>query len=139
MNQDILNSLNIQRKASDPKNNIYLSASAGTGKTKTLIDRILRLLLDGEQIENILCITFTNVAIGEMLNRLKDEFKKWHLYSDEELKKYIKNMFERDINQSQIFKAKELYNTYLNSFDKIRIQTLHSLCVDILNQSQFIQ
>ena len=57
MNQDILNSLNIQRKASDPKNNIYLSASAGTGKTKTLIDRILRLLLDGEQIENILCIT----------------------------------------------------------------------------------
>ncbi|WP_236870181.1 UvrD-helicase domain-containing protein [Candidatus Bandiella numerosa] len=139
MNQAILNSIKIQRKASDPKNNVYLSASAGTGKTKTLIDRILRLLLDGEQIENILCITFTNVAIGEMLNRLRDEFKKWHIYSDEELKKHIKDMFERDIDQSQIFKAKELYNTYLNNFDKIRIQTLHSLCVDILNQSQFIQ
>ncbi|MBY0580624.1 MAG: UvrD-helicase domain-containing protein [Rickettsiales bacterium] len=139
MNQDILNSIKIQKKASDPKSNIYLSASAGTGKTKTLIDRILLLLLDGEQIENILCITFTNVAIGEMLNRLKDEFKKWHMYSDEELKKHIKNMFERDINQLQILKAKELYNTYLNNFDKIRIQTLHSLCVDILNQSQLIQ
>ena len=68
MNQDIINSIIIQRKASDPRNNVYLSASAGTGKTKTLIDRILRLLLDGERIENILCITFTNAATGEMLN-----------------------------------------------------------------------
>ena len=46
MNQDIINSIIIQRKASDPRNNVYLSASAGTGKTKTLIDRILRLLLE---------------------------------------------------------------------------------------------
>ncbi|MFK7761535.1 MAG: UvrD-helicase domain-containing protein [Candidatus Midichloriaceae bacterium] len=139
MNQDIINSINIQRKASDPRNNVYLSASAGTGKTKTLIDRILRLLLDGERIENILCITFTNAATGEMLNRLKEELKKWQVYSDEELKKHIKNMFELDINKSQILKAKELYNTYLNNFDKVRIQTLHSLCVDVLNQLQFIE
>ena len=139
MNQDIINSISIQKKASDPRNNVYLSASAGTGKTKTLIDRILRLLLDGEQIENILCITFTNAATGEMLNRLKEELKKWQMYNDDELKKHIKNMFERDINKSQILKAKELYNTYLNNFDKVRIQTLHSLCVDVLNQLQFIQ
>ena len=139
MNQDIINSISIQKKASDPRNNVYLSASAGTGKTKTLIDRILRLLLDGERIENILCITFTNAATGEMLNRLKEELKKWQVYSNEELKKHIKNMFERDINKSQILKAKELYNTYLNNFDKVRIQTLHSLCVDVLNQLQFIQ
>ena len=139
MNQDIINSINIQKKASDPRNNVYLSASAGTGKTKTLIDRILRLLLDGERIENILCITFTNAATGEMLNRLKEELKKWQVYSDEELKKHIKNMFELDINKSQILKTKELYNTYLNNFDKVRIQTLHSLCVDVLNQLQFIQ
>ena len=139
MNQDIFNSISTQRKASNPRNNVYLSASAGTGKTKTLIDRILRLLLDGEQIENILCITFTNAATGEMLNRLKEELKKWQMYNDDELKKHIKNMFERDINKSQILKAKELYNTYLNNFDKVRIQTLHSLCVDVLNQLQFIQ
>ena len=139
MNQDIINSINIQRKASNPRNNVYLSASAGTGKTKTLIDRILRLLLDGERIENILCITFTNAATGEMLNRLKEELNKWHVSSDEELKKHIKNMFDQDINKSQILKAKELYNTYLNNFDRIRIQTLHSLCVDVLNQLQFIQ
>ena len=139
MNQDIFNSISTQRKASNPRNNVYLSASAGTGKTKTLIDRILRLLLDGEQIENILCITFTNAATGEMLNRLKEELKKWQMYNDDELKKHIKNMFERDINKSQILRAKELYNIYLNNFDKIRIQTLHSLCVDVLNQLQFIQ
>jgi ATP-dependent helicase/nuclease subunit A len=97
------------------------------------------LLLDGERIENILCITFTNAATGEMLNRLKEELNKWHVSSDEELKKHIKNMFDQDINKSQILKAKELYNTYLNNFDRIRIQTLHSLCVDVLNQLQFIQ
>ena len=120
MNQDIINSIIIQRKASDPRNNVYLSASAGTGKTKTLIDRILRLLLEGERIENILCITFTNAATGEMLNRLKEELKKWNISSDEALKKHIKNMFERDINKPQVLKAKKLYNTYIKQLGRKR-------------------
>ena len=47
-------SLKIQNIASNPKNNVYLAASAGTGKTKTLVDRILKLLLGNEKIEHIL-------------------------------------------------------------------------------------
>ena len=35
----------LQRKASTPENSVWVSASAGTGKTKVLTDRVLRLLL----------------------------------------------------------------------------------------------
>ena len=39
---------------------------AGTGKTKVLTDRVLRLLLDGAEPERILCLTFTKAAAAEM-------------------------------------------------------------------------
>ena len=47
---------------------VWVNASAGTGKTKILIDRVLRLLLENKR--NILCLTFTNAAANEMENRI---------------------------------------------------------------------
>ncbi len=131
-------SLNIQNIASDPKNNVYLAASAGTGKTKTLVDRILKLLLNNEKIEHILCLTFTNVAAGEMMQRLKDELKKWHLINDNKLKEYLLILLNDKVTNNQILRAKELYNHCLDNLDKFRIQTLHSFCVDLLNQLKFL-
>ncbi|WP_174930848.1 UvrD-helicase domain-containing protein, partial [Wolbachia endosymbiont of Muscidifurax uniraptor] len=49
--------------------------SAGTGKTKILIDRVLRLLLENKR--NILCLTFTNAAANEMENRIHSILSKW--------------------------------------------------------------
>ena len=54
----------LQREASDPSVSAWVSASAGSGKTKVLIDRILRLLLSGESPEAILCLTYTKAAAG---------------------------------------------------------------------------
>ena len=55
----------IQQKASDPNYSIWVNANAGTGKTKVLVDRILRLLLNKVPHNQILCITYTNAAAAE--------------------------------------------------------------------------
>ena len=47
-----------QRQASNPFISAWVSASAGSGKTKVLTDRVLQLLLVGNAPETILCLTF---------------------------------------------------------------------------------
>jgi ATP-dependent helicase/nuclease subunit A len=49
-----------QREAVNPSDTVWLSASAGTGKTQVLSARVLRLLLQPEvEPSQILCLTFT--------------------------------------------------------------------------------
>ena len=62
----------LQAMASDPLASVWVNASAGTGKTKVLTDRVLRLLLGGTAPERILCITFTKAAAAEMARRIQD-------------------------------------------------------------------
>ena len=65
-----------QNKAIDSdKKLIVVSASAGTGKTTVLVNRIKRLLLDGISLKNLLVVTFTNNSANEMKNRLKFELE----------------------------------------------------------------
>ena len=60
-----------QRGASDPGASVWVAASAGTGKTKVLSDRVLRLMLNGTDPRRILCLTFTRAAAAEMANLLR--------------------------------------------------------------------
>ena len=55
-----------QRSATNPASSAWVAASAGSGKTKVLTDRVLRLLLDGTAPERILCLTFTKAAAAEI-------------------------------------------------------------------------
>ncbi|MEC7668276.1 MAG: UvrD-helicase domain-containing protein, partial [Pseudomonadota bacterium] len=59
-----------QIAAAQPDQSVWLSANAGSGKTRVLIDRVARLLLQGVAPENILCLTYTKAAATEMQNRL---------------------------------------------------------------------
>ena len=52
-----------QARASDPVASVFVSANAGTGKTKLLTDRVLRLLLAGAPADSILCVTYTRVCL----------------------------------------------------------------------------
>ncbi|MCQ2740919.1 MAG: UvrD-helicase domain-containing protein, partial [Alphaproteobacteria bacterium] len=54
-----------QRKATDPSLSVWVEASAGTGKTKVLSDRVLRLLLNDTDPTKILCLTYTKAAAVE--------------------------------------------------------------------------
>ena len=57
--------------ACDPARSVAVEACAGAGKTWMLVSRILRALLDGTAPQDILAITFTKKAAGEMRQRLQ--------------------------------------------------------------------
>ena len=71
--------------AADPGASTWLGANAGSGKTRVLTDRVARLLLDGVPPENILCLTYTKAAAGEMQNRLFAQLGDWAMKPDAEL------------------------------------------------------
>ncbi len=67
-----------QKQAVDPFDSVWLSASAGTGKTQVLSARVLRLLLTpGVAPENILCLTFTKAGAAEMAERVNGVLARW--------------------------------------------------------------
>ncbi|MBA4265177.1 MAG: DNA helicase UvrD [Comamonadaceae bacterium] len=71
--------------ACDPSRSIAVEACAGAGKTWMLVSRILRALLDGCAAQDILAITFTKKAAGEMRDRLNEELRRFASLSDAEL------------------------------------------------------
>jgi ATP-dependent helicase/nuclease subunit A len=64
-----------RRYAVDPSQNVVLEASAGTGKTRVLVERYVNLLRAGIEPDNILAITFTRKAAAEMRQRIVDRLK----------------------------------------------------------------
>src|SRR5262245_31786538 len=64
-----------RRAAVDPAQNVVLEASAGTGKTRVLVERYVNLLRAGVEPEHILAITFTRKAAAEMRQRIIDRLK----------------------------------------------------------------
>ena len=122
---------NLQSKASDPSNSAWVFASAGSGKTKILSDRVLRLLLDQVSPNKILCLTFTKAGAGEMQERIDSELSNWVVISQEQL---IKRLEDLAINPTPkiIQKARTLFAENLDNENKISIQTIHSFCQTIL-------
>jgi ATP-dependent helicase/nuclease subunit A len=70
-----------QHNAANPNNSVWVEASAGTGKTKVLSDRVLRLLLAKVEPSKILCLTYTKAAAVEMSERITKRLSTWAVQS----------------------------------------------------------
>lgn len=96
--------------------NIIVSAQAGAGKTQVLVERILRLVCDEkESLLNMLIVTFTNKAAGEMRDRIK------------------KGLFERLSEEKDSDRRKFIQGQY-REIDQAQISTMHSFCINLLRK-----
>lgn len=109
---------------------LWISASAGTGKTKNLIDRILALLLNGADPSHILCLTYTKAAAGEMLDRLSGYLDHWQQLSDQDV---ISELKEVGFSEKHLPRVRELYKKSLDS-DWVNIKTIHSFGMNLLKK-----
>ena len=74
-----------QHQAANPSASRLASANAGSGKTRVLVDRVSRILLQGVPPEKILCLTYTKAAASEMQSRLFKTLGDWSIWEDEKL------------------------------------------------------
>src|SRR5881227_3266468 len=74
-----------QARASDPAASAFVSVNAGAGKTHVLVQRVIRLLLEGTPPERILCITFTKAAAANMAERVFTTLGHWVTLNEDDL------------------------------------------------------
>ena len=126
-----------QRLAADPGLSAFVTANAGSGKTKTLIDRVARLLLAGAQPETILCVTYTKAAAAEMQARLFETLGKWAVMDDGELSAELAKLDDSDpaaLNPARLSEARRLFARALETPGGLKIQTIHAFCEKLLRR-----
>lgn len=126
--------MSLQNTASNPNNSVFVAASAGSGKTTVLTNRVLRLLLLGTSPSKILCLTFTKVAANEMQNRILSKLEDWAIFDDEKLKKQLEELTGKAPNKSDISSARKLFAKLLDDQFGIQISTIHSFCQNIIQK-----
>ncbi len=124
-----------QIAAADPGENTWLTANAGSGKTRVLTDRVARLLLGGADPLGILCLTYTKAAAAEMQNRLFKTLGAWAMAPDDALRKSLADLGEGgDLSEDRMRRARQLFAKAIETPGGIRIQTIHSFCAALLRR-----
>ncbi|MDA1323668.1 MAG: double-strand break repair helicase AddA [Proteobacteria bacterium] len=124
----------LQRRAASPERSVWVSASAGTGKTKVLTDRVLSLLLAGTPPHRILCLTFTRAAAAEMAIRINRALASWAIVSDDDLVKQIEVLTGSSPDEETLRRARPLFARVLEVPGGMKIQTIHSFCESLLGR-----
>src|SRR5487761_955542 len=123
-----------QRLAADPKASAWVAASAGTGKTKVLTDRVLALLLAGSAPARILCLTFTKAAAAEMAIRVGTRLSDWATKSDAKLREDLASLTDADADPDLRDRARQLFARVLDAPGGMRIETIHAFCQSLLRR-----
>ena len=123
-----------QLEASDPEVSAFVAASAGSGKTKLLTDRLLRLMLsDGVRPERIQCLTFTKAAAAEMSLRLQRLLGEWVTLDDAALDRKL-NDLALTATPKLRGRARALFADVLDLPGGMRIGTIHAFCQSLLRR-----
>lgn len=123
-----------QQVASTPSRSAWVSANAGSGKTYVLVNRIIRLMLEGTSPEKILCLTFTKAAAAEMSNRLFERLSKWVAYGDDQLGLEIEKIAGKKPVPQILARARKLFARSLETPGGLKIQTIHGFCESLLQR-----
>ncbi|HQT60876.1 MULTISPECIES: double-strand break repair helicase AddA [unclassified Acidiphilium] len=122
-----------QRAASDPSVSAFVGASAGSGKTKLLTDRLLRLMLSGAPPSRILCLTFTRAAAAEMAIRLRRRLGDWAIATDSRLDTDLAAL-DMPTDTATRQRARMLFGQVLDLPGGMRIDTVHAFCQSLLRR-----
>lgn len=137
---------NAQRAAADPDASVWVAASAGSGKTKVLTDRVLRLLLPrtdgraGTPAEKILCLTYTKAGASEMALRINKTLSLWATMpltaTDEKegLEETLSGLLGRAPSAHDIEAARRLFAQVVDAPGGLKIMTIHAFCQSILGR-----
>ena len=99
-----------QVQAANPVDSTWLSANAGSGKTRVLTDRVARLLLRGVEPQRILCLTYTKAAATEMQNRLFKRLGEWAMMPDQALRGALADLGESNaLDEAMMGQARQLF------------------------------
>jgi ATP-dependent helicase/nuclease subunit A len=124
----------LQREAADAASSVWVAASAGTGKTKVLTDRVLSLMLGGSPPTRILCLTFTRAAAAEMANRLHERLSRWAVLPEAELCDELVALLGRVPDRNRLDHARRLFATVLDAPGGLGIETIHAFCQSLLRR-----
>jgi ATP-dependent helicase/nuclease subunit A len=123
-----------QRRAIAPGVSAWVSASAGTGKTKVLTDRLLGLMLEGSDPARVLCLTFTRAAAAEMANRLNERLAQWMTLPYEAFVEELRELTGRDPDDAMMTQARQLFARVLDTPGGVKIATIHAFCQALLRR-----
>lgn len=124
-----------QVDAARPDRSTWLSANAGSGKTRVLTDRVARLLLSGVDPARILCLTYTKAAASEMQNRLFARLGAWAMTPEPDLRGALAELgIEGEVSRETLGQARRLFARAIETPGGLRIQTIHSFCAMILRR-----
>ncbi len=122
------------RIACDPARSVLVEACAGSGKTWLLVSRMLRLLLDGAQPAELLAITFTRKAAGEMRERLIQLLRELALEPNDDA--VVDALVQRGLTAARardcLPAARSLYARVLASPHGLSVDTFHSWFMRLL-------
>jgi ATP-dependent helicase/nuclease subunit A len=124
-----------QVQAARPMDSTWLSANAGSGKTRVLTDRVARLLLQGVAPEKVLCLTYTKAAASEMQNRLFQRLGDWAMMRDDQLRDQLAELGETThLSPDDLRRARTLFASAIEAPGGLKIQTIHSFCASLLRR-----
>lgn len=124
-----------QKRALNINNSIWVSASAGSGKTTILVNRLLILLLNGIELSKIVCITYTKTGASEMKTRIYNKLAEWTMADDDHLTSSLKDLLRKDsIEKELLQRARVLFAKIIDNIEELRILTIHAFCQQILKR-----
>jgi ATP-dependent exoDNAse (exonuclease V) beta subunit len=91
-----------------------VEASAGTGKTTALVNRIVEVIAQGTKVETIVAVTFTHAAAGNMKLRVRQELERQRASAEG--------------------RTRELLADAARSLDRAFIGTIHAFCAQLLRR-----